>query len=295
MDNYGPISEGGTTNFGKFQSNKYLSGSREFLESNSVIAKLAFLLLIIVLFVLLLRLGITIISWIFSYKSSPILIKGMIDSKEMMIIPQNPSSTGAIPIERSSNRDDGIEFTWSVWLYIDDLTYKQGQFRHVFHKGNDNINLANEPKGMNMPNNAPGLYISPNTNGIVIVMNTFNNIAEEISIDNIPMKKWFNVIIRCNSNILDIFINGTLTRRHMLGGVAKQNYGDVYVSMNGGFSGYTSELRYFNHAIGTSKILSISNAGPNMKMLSSSSMTKSKPPYLSTRWYFMGNENSFNP
>jgi hypothetical protein len=295
MDNYGSISEGGPSNFNQFQSNKYLSGSREFLESNSLIAKLAFLILIVVAFIFLLRLGITFLSWLFSYRSSPVLINGMVDAREMMIIPQNPNTSGSIPIERSSNKDDGIEFTWSVWLYIDDLTYKQGQFRHIFHKGNDNINLTKQPKGMNMPNNAPGLYISPNTNGIVIVMNTFNNIVEEISIDNIPIKKWFNVIIRCNGNVLDVFINGTLTRRHILGGVAKQNYGDVYVSMNGGFSGYTSSLRYFNHAIGTSKILSITNDGPNMKMLSSSSLSKSKPPYLSTRWYFMGNENSFNP
>lgn len=295
MSQYGQVSNFGASqsNFSQFETNQYLSGTREFLQSNSIIAKFAFLLLIIVVFIFLLRLGMAALSWIFS-NSSPILIDGMIDSKQMVIIPQNSSSSGAIPIQRSVNEKDGIEFTWSTWIYIDDLTYKQGQYKHVFHKGNDNINISTNPKGINFPNNAPGLYIGPNSNNLVIILNTFTNITEEITIDNIPIKKWVNVIIRCNGNIIDVFINGTLSRRHILKGVVKQNYGDVYISMNGGFDGYTSSLRYFDRAIGTSKIQSIVNDGPNMK-IKTDDITKSKPQYLSLRWYFSGNENSYNP
>ena len=80
----------------------------------------------------------------------------------------------------------------------------------------------------------------------------------------------------------------------MLKGVAKQNYGNVYVSMNGGFSGYTSELRYFGSAIGTNKIQDIVNKGPNMNM-NSADLTKTKPHYLSTRWYFAGSNDEYNP
>ena len=282
------------SSFSPYQSNQFLSGSKEFLESNSLVAKIAFLLLVIVVFIFALRLGMGILSWMFSGRSSPILIDGMIDSKQMLIIPQNPSTNGSIPIKRSSNEQDGIEFTWSTWIFIDDLTYKQGQYKHVFHKGNDNINLSTAPKGLNFPNNAPGLYIGPNSNTILIVLNTFTNISEEIEIDNIPVKKWVNIIIRCNGSVVDVFINGTLSRRHILNGVVKQNYGDVFVSMNGGFDGYTSSLRYFDRAIGTSHIQSIINDGPNMK-IKSEDLTKSKPQYLSLRWYFFGNENSYNP
>ena len=283
------------SSFSPYQSNQFLSGSKEFLESNSLVAKIAFLLLVIVVFIFALRLGMGILSWMFSGRSSPILIDGMIDSKQMLIIPQNPSTNGSIPIKRSSNEQDGIEFTWSTWIFIDDLTYKQGQYKHVFHKGNDNINLSTAPKGLNFPNNAPGLYIGPNSNTILIVLNTFTNISEEIEIDNIPVKKWVNIIIRCNGSVVDVFINGTLSRRHILNGVVKQNYGDVFVSMNGGFDGYTSSLRYFDRAIGTSHIQSIINDGPNMKIKSEDLTKSSEPPYLSLRWYFFGNENSYNP
>jgi hypothetical protein len=284
--------------FSNFGSNKYVSGTKEFLESNSIVAKFAFLLLVLILFVFALRLGTSILTYIFSPSPNPILINGMIDAKQMMVIPQDPSTNGAVPIMRSQNARDGLVFTWSVWVYIDDLQYRQNEYRHVFHKGNDNINTTKVPIGMNQPNNAPGLYIAPDTNAFIIVMNTFNKINEEILIPDIPINKWINVIIRVDEqHKLDAYINGRLVKRHVLGGIPKQNYGDVYLSMNGGYSGYTSCLRYFDNAIGTNQIQSIVNAGPCTNLLGSNNMDSSStyPPYLSLRWYFAGNNDMYNP
>jgi hypothetical protein len=276
--------------FEQFQSNKYLSGTKEFLESNSIVAKFTFLLIMVIVFILLLRLGISILHWVFSTNPNPILLDGLIDAKQMIVIPQNPSVPNAVPINRSFNEQGGIEFTWSVWIYIDDITYREGNYRHIFHKGDDNIAIDGENKGMNYPNNGPGLYIDKDSNKLVVVMNTFNNIIEKVFIPNIPIKKWVNVILRTNSNNLDIFINGVLTRRHVFQSVPKQNFGDVFISMNGGFGGSTSSLRYFNYAIGTSKIQSILSDGPNLKVSSSVGLSNTKPPgYLSMRWYLMNN------
>jgi len=114
-------------------------------------------------------------------------------------------------------------------------------------------------------------------------------------VEDIPLNKWVNVIIRASAqNQLDVYINGALVKRHILSGVPKQNYGDVYASMNGGFSGYTSDLRYFNTAIGMNKIQSIVDSGPDMTM-KGAGLTKSKPHYLSTRWYFSGVQDMYNP
>ncbi len=261
-------------------------------ESNTLVAKFAFLLLVVIVFVVLLRLGSWILGLLFTPSASPTIIDGMIDSKQMMIIPQDPGKKGAIPILRSVNDIDGLEFTWSTWIYVKDFSYKQHRYKHIFHKGNDSFN----EEGLNFPNNAPGLYISPDTNNLVVMMNTFDNYSEKITVHDLPMQKWVNVVIRVIQHQLDIYINGTLTKRHILQGVPKQNYGDVYVSMNGGFSGYTSDLKYFNYGIGTNKIQSIVDSGPNMKMLSSN-MTSSgeNAHYLSTRWYFKGSEDMYNP
>ena len=274
------------TVFKSFSSNKYIEGSKDFLETNSIVAKFSFIILVLIVFVILLRLGTYLLTYLFTPSENPILINGMVDAKHMMKIPQDPSVKDAKPIMRSKNNKRGLVFTWSVWILINDLQYRENEYKHVFHKGNDNINVSQAPIGMNHPNNAPGLYIAPNTNDLVVVMNTFEKINEEIIVKDIPLNKWINVVIRVDEqHKLDVYINGRLVRRHILSSVPKQNYGDVYVSMNGGFSGYTSGLRYFSDAIGTSQIQDIVNSGPNMTILSKD-MTDSKPHYLSNRWFF---------
>lgn len=277
-----------------FASNQYVSGTKEFLASNSLVAKFAFLLLVLFAFVAILRVGASALGWLLGPSDNPRLIKGMIDAKQMVTIPQDPKLKGSIPVLRSRDQRDGIEFTWSVWMYINDLVYKEGQYRHVFHKGNDNINFVGSKIGMNFPNNGPGLYLGPKENTLVVVMNTFDTIGEEIEIENIPVKKWVNVILQCDGKNLDVYVNGTLARRHILSGVPKQNYGDVYVAMNGGFDGYISELQYFNSDIGLARINAIVSGGPNLKM-TDSNLTESAPHYLSTRWYYSGFKDGYNP
>jgi len=283
---YGKLSTG-PKGFNSFGDSKYLSGTKDFLQSNSLIAKIAFLLLVIFVFIFILRLGISLLGKLFSDSSDPTLINGMIDAEQLVVIPQNPNIKNSIPILRSNDQTDGLEFTWSVWVWVknpplsNNPSHKPNQYKHVFNKGNDTIG----PDGLVTPNNAPGLYIGPNYRTLVVVMNTFENVKEEIVIEDIPIEKWINVIIRCDQHKLDVYINGTLTKSHHLLGVPKQNYDDVYVALNGGFSGNTSSLRYFASAIGINKIQSIVDKGPNMK-INSTSLAKTKPYYLSFRWFF---------
>ena len=267
------------------------SGFKEFIDSNSLVSKVAFLLLVLFGFILALRLGISIISYFISPNTNPHLIDGMVDGKQLLIFPQDPNLGGAKTISRSINENNGMEFTWSVWVFIDDLQYNSGKYRHIFHKGNDNL----ASNGLNFPNNAPGLYIAPNTNAFVIIMNTYDTINEEITIPDIPINKWVNVIIRCQNKTLDVYINGTISRSIQLIGVPKQNYGDVFIGMNGGFSGYVSNLWYYNYALGTSAIQGITQNGPNRRMTGNNSITMQNPNYLSMRWYFYGTKDQFNP
>ncbi len=271
--------------FSGFGSNKYVAGTKQFLDSNSIVAKVAFLLLLVIVFVLLLRLGVYIMSWAFAPNKNPKLVSGMKDAKKYTIIQQNPALSSSKPVLRSVNQQDGIEFTYSTWIYIDDLQYGKGQYRHIFHKGNDNIVTSGKNVGLNFPNNGPGLYIHPTKNALVVIMNTFSNINEEIIVSDIPLNKWINVIIRVEGNNVDIYINGTIVMRHVLKDVPKQNYGDVYVNMNGGFSGFLSDLWYHDYALNTTEILTIVQDGPNMKMDQSMDIF---PPYFSLRWY-LGN------
>ena len=279
-------------NVSGFSEETNVSGSKEFLESNSLVAKVAFLLVVILVFVVLLRVGIMFMNWLLSYSSTPHLIDGMIDAKQMKVIEVDPNEKGSKPVNRSDDENDGIEFTWSVWLFIDDIDYKKGQYRHVFHKGNDNINLDSKPYGMNFPNNAPGLYLAPESNNLVVVMNTFKEIEEKIIVKNYPLNKWFNVMIRAEGTDCDVYVNGTITNKHVLRSVPKQNYDKVYMSMNGGFSGYTSDLWYWDYALGTTEMQRVIDRGPNMTLLGDD-MMDGKPRYFSLRWFFR-NTNSVN-
>ena len=262
-----------------------------FLDSNSLVAKFAFLLLVIFVFIILLQVTLIFMGWLLSPSYSPRLINGMVPANQMMIIPQDPSTNGSKTIYRSVNAPDGLEFTWSIWLFINDLGNDNPRYKHIFHRGNDEI----AQNGLNFPNNSPGLYLSPNTNELTLIMNTFNVINEEVIIDDIPINKWVNVIIRCSNVDLDVYINGTITKSVKLTGVPKQNYGDVFVGMNGGFNGYISNLWYYNYALGTAEIQRLVRSGPNTNMVGSSSMNMKNPDYLSLRWYFFGNEDMYNP
>ena len=188
-------------------TNNGMSGVKDFLESNSLVAKFAFLLFIIFIFIILLSIAVNIISWLFTPGNKQKLINGMIDANTQMItFTQDPNLTGSKTIYRSNNANGGIEFTWSVWIYINDLDTHSSTYRHVFSKGN----YAPDINGINQPNNAPGLYISKDTNSIIIIMNTFNVIDEKIEIPDIPLNKWVNVMIICRNKILRKFIKPSI-------------------------------------------------------------------------------------
>jgi hypothetical protein len=290
------------------------AGFKDFMESNNLVAKIAFLLLVIFVFIILLQLCIKLLVFFFDTSSSPYLINGMVRANQPISFPQDPSSLNAKPLQRSINGPDGIEFTWSIWIYIETLPEHSiaTNYLHIFNKGNSDVETIDSnigtgacvygadsypdcvKAGLVQPNNAPGLYIAPGTNELVVKMNTFDNINNEILIPNIPLNKWINVIIRCQNTTLDIYINGTIAKSIDLGYVPKQNYGDVYTSLGGGFDGYISNLRYYNYALGTSAIQSITQIGPNIKTVDNSpgsGMASKYSKYFSLNWYFAGNSN----
>jgi len=259
---------------------RFLSSSAVFLDSNSLVMKFSFLIVVLVVFLLLLRGGASVLGYLMSPSKTPHLVDGMMDGKHMTVVHMDPNLKSSKPILRSVNQTDGIEFTWSLWVFIEDLEYKKGMFKHIFHKGNDSITM----EGLNTPNNAPGLYLAKDTNELVVLMNTFSDMEETITIEDIPLNKWINVIIRCEGLNLDVYINGKIVKRHVLSGVPKQNYGDVYLSMNGGFSGFTSNLWYYDYALGLREINRLVKNGPNTTM-KDSAMTDTRHKYLSERWY----------
>jgi hypothetical protein len=301
---YGDIKSNVNTSLSGFsqQASAGVGASQQFLTSNTIVAKFAFVILIIILFIFFLGLGVNLIQYFINPANNPYLIKGMISGSDSQIITQDPSRKGAISIRRSNNQRTGLEFTWSVWLYIADLkngsttatTNAQGvtttstslptTYQHVFSKGD----AAFGSNGIATVNNGPGLYIAPGTNTLHIIMNTTgpNNSSDAIvDISNVPIKKWVHVAIRMENTMMDVYINGVIAERLVLQYVPKQNYSDVLVCQNGGFNGNLSNLRYYDKALSVIQITNIVYWGPNTSASSSTGTTKGGFEYLSSTWY----------
>ena len=263
-----------------------VSSSKDFLESNSFIAKTAFLLLVIIIFFIFLRISISLLSWLLAPNQDMTLLDGMADATMPIQITQDPVSTNSKPIIRSSNQILGMEFTWSIWIFIKPTQASGDKLdaKHVFSKG---AGSKMDCTTAGFSNNAPGVYLM-NVNTLNVVMDTVTqpacSAAPVISIVNMPINKWFNVVIRLTDNTLDVYINGRLTKRAELPAVPNQNYDDVFICSGGGFNGYVSDLKYFNRSIGTTQINALVSNGPNTS-ISTSSLRKNIPPYLSTSWY----------
>ena len=55
----------------------------------------------------------------------------------------------------------GYDYTYSLWLNVDDWNYGNGQPKHIFHKGDSFANVVN-----------PGVWLYPDTNSLMIRVST---------------------------------------------------------------------------------------------------------------------------
>jgi Concanavalin A-like lectin/glucanases superfamily len=266
--------------------------SEAFLQSNTMTAKIAFILLVLIVFSILIVLGVNLVAYFSQTPVNPFIVKGMIDGNNSVMLP------GSL-VTRSKNGKSGIEFTWSLWMQVNDVGNGSQQYQHVFNKGNGNYDLtatSTYPMGSGLATvtNAPGLYLvnqrDSSQMGLHVVMDAVDpNVAPmTMDVTGIPMnKKWMHVIIRLQNSIMDVYVNGTIAGRQVLAAVPKQNYGDIYVAQNGGFQGKISDLRYFAHALTAFEINQIVTTGPNTTSSSlAGSASKGSPYYLSSSWYF---------
>jgi hypothetical protein len=270
-----------------------IGASSGFLESNTLVAKFAFLILAVIVFLFLLNLGITLLQYFSGPSSSPYLVKGMIDGTNSITIPQDPLQSESVFIKRSNNESSGIEFTWSTWIYVNELNsgtnYKRHQ--HIFSKGNASF----DDMGIADVNNAPGLYLKQNvsatsnmanTASLHVIMNTnTQSRSDTLVINDIPLKKWVSVAIRMQNTVMDVYINGTVSGRLNLDAVPMQNFNDVLICQNGGFNGKLSNLRYYAEALNVFEINKIVANGPDITTNKAHAETVANYSYLSNMWY----------
>jgi hypothetical protein len=214
---------------------------------------------------------------------------------------QDPSNIHSKTAYFSDNERSGIEFSYSMFININSATFASGDAKlyHILHKG------YSKP----YPLLGPGIFCWGNKNTLRIYMNSYDSWNNHTEIDNIPVDKWFHLVVSCKRNILYVYINGSLKQKMTLSNSTPpyQNYGNVYLfstrkitlnptmipsltkdtetplNFNGTAMGMASSVYYFSYALSYSEISSLMNAGPSPVLAANNQVSMS--PYLSDSWW----------
>jgi hypothetical protein len=136
---------------------------------------------------------------------------------------QNPRNPAAKTVNLSDNQRSGVEFSYAMFVYLKSECFASGEQKllHILHKG------YNKP----YPLMAPGIFTWGHKNTIRIFMNCYDSWDNWSEVENIPVDKWFHLVVSCKGNTLFIYVNGSLKQKVNLSGNTPpyQNYGDVYL------------------------------------------------------------------
>jgi hypothetical protein len=150
-----------------------------------------------------------------------------------------------------------VDFTFSIWIYIDNWQYKYSKPKVIFRRSNSKSNTL-----------SPSVSLAPSTNDLDISLTTFSSNSPSGSVDNwsiqnIPIQKWCNITLSTNNRAVDTYIDGKLVNTHVLSGVPKMDKNaNIEMTPDGGFSGATSKFNYFSRTISPREAYEIYRAGP---------------------------------
>jgi hypothetical protein len=227
------------------------------------------------------------------------------------IFTQDPSSPNAVYLPVSQNQLTGIEFSYSTFIYVQDTTFTSSspkQWSTIFYKGY---------QAGPFPLCGPGVFVSTDVQNnpvLRVVMNSYNSWFNKVDVQQIPINKWFHlVIVLSANNTLKVYVNGNLANKLVLDGtIAYQNYQPLMLlpsfktttttdfdnstgdkvfrgipagesfAISGPIQGYVSNIIYYSYAISYSEIQALMQMGPSSQMDTSSMVT---PPYLIDTWW----------
>ena len=229
-------------------------------------------------------------------------------SGKMYTAVQDPSSSKPLTITMSTNQRSGIEFSYSMFININSTTFSNSNsdtsLHHILHKG---YNLP-------YPLLGPGIFCFGSANTLRVYMNCYNTWNSYTDIPNIPVDKWFHIVVSCKGNTLYVYINGSLKNKMALASNTPpyQNYGNVYLfsprkmtvptstvslvpdsnlgsstassplTFSGAARGMVSRVYYYSYALTSSEIQTLMNMGPSPNM---NGADMSISPYLADTWW----------
>lgn len=160
----------------------------------------------------------------------------------------------------------GMNQTFSTWIYIKDWNYKFGQYKNILWKGNP-PNTSTTPSTPTVGNNhCPSMWLYPLTNSLKVITSTsVPELVESCDIQNIPLLTWVHIVYVLNNRTVDIYINGKLERSCALRGIPTITNDPVYItngSPQAGYYGKIGKTQYFTKALLPNDVANIYQQGP---------------------------------
>ena len=186
---------------------------------------------------------------------------------------QTVEATSLAPSTEAGNTSN---YTYSTWFYVDDWNYRYGDPKVIFGR----MSAPTVPGDANSRDPCPSVVLGPMENNIIVSLAVYpgagetpepgsNYIVHTCSVTNVPIQKWVNLLISVYGRTLDIYMDGKLVRTCLLPGVAMIDSDvPVYITPNGGFSGWTSRFQYWPDATDPQKAWDIYKKGYGASPLS---------------------------
>ena len=162
---------------------------------------------------------------------------------------------GAIP-----SSSQGNEYNLNFWVYINDYTYRYNDDKVILNR-----------------NNNPNVMLSSNTNSLKVLINVEDNLndidgeEEDVSslinvceVKDIHLQRWVNINLSLNNKVMDIFMDGKLSKTCIINGYPKPNIGSMDITPNGGFNGFISSVRFSNSSLSLNEIAKLYKNGPSL-------------------------------
>jgi hypothetical protein len=141
-----------------------------------------------------------------------------------------------VRLPQSFNQPEGLIYSYSGWVLVNDFGAGYGQRRTILKVGDD----------------TPGLYIDSTSNSFIVNVDTFGA-KESILIPSVPAAKWLHLAIVVDQQAVDVYINGTLRQHHTLGQLPKAN-SEPSIQMGPGWDGVLAKVVYYARALKPSEI-----------------------------------------
>ena len=81
---------------------------------------------------------------------------------------------------------------------------------------------------------------------------------------------------------MDVYVNGHNKKSMLFDSIPKQNNGDLFLNLYGGFDGFMSRIKYYPYAIDFEETGRLVKEGPSTQPVNSGEL----PPYLDDSWWF---------